>query len=82
MSAKVTINLNSNGIRALLASQPVSDVLKEHAEAIAARAGDGFEPVGPQRMRKDGRAAWGVAAKTYEAKYAEATDKALLKAVR
>ena len=40
--SKVRIELNSAGVRELLRSQPIADVLAEHAAAIAGRCGEGY----------------------------------------
>lgn len=83
MASKVRIELNHDGIRSLLLSEGVSAVCKDAAERIAARAGDGFEVVGPKRLGYGGgRVGWGVEAATNEARLAEAQDKALSRAVR
>lgn len=83
MAVKVTIELNHDGIRELLLSEPIAAECRNAAEAIAARAGDGFEVVGPQTLGYGGgRAGYGVAAETYEARLAEAEEGALSKAVR
>lgn len=83
MPTKVTIELNHDGIRELLMSAPIAAECEKAAQAIASRAGDGFEVVGPQSLGYGGgRAGYGVAATTYEARKAEAEDGALSKAVR
>lgn len=83
MATKVTIELDHDGIRELLLSEPIAAECRKAAEAIAARAGDGFEVVGPQSLGYGGgRVGYGVAAETYEARLAEAEDGALSKAVR
>ena len=79
----IRLELNSAGIAELLSSSAVASVCQEAAEAIAARAGDGFEVMEPMQMNfGGGRVGVGVQAATYEAKLAEATDKVLSKAVR
>ena len=40
--SKIRIELNSAGVRELLRSQSVADVLAEHAAAIAGRCGEGY----------------------------------------
>lgn len=86
MATRIEIKLNHDGITELLSSDAVGAVCKQQAEAIASRAGDGFEVWGPQKRggnRKGGsRVGYGVIAETYEAKLAEATFGVLSKAVR
>lgn len=83
MATKVTIELDHDGIRELLLSEPIAAECRKAAEAIAARAGDGFEVVGPQSLGYGGgRVGYGVSAETLEARIAEAEDGALSKAVR
>lgn len=83
MATKIRIELNHDGIRQLLMSQPIADECRKAAEAIAARAGDGFE-VSEKKHRNfgGGRIGYVVYTDTYEAREAEATDKVLSKAVR
>ena len=82
MPAKVRIELNSAGIRELLCSAPLAAECEKAASRIATAAGDGFE-VAPQIVAgvAGGRVACGAEAATYEAKLAEAEDRALSKAV-
>lgn len=40
--SKIKIELNSAGVRELLRSQSIADVLAEHASAIAGRCGEGY----------------------------------------
>ena len=83
MATKVRIELDHDGIRALLESAEIAAECERAAQAIASRAGEGFEVVGPQQRRYGGgRVGYGVRAATYEAKLAEAEDKVLSKAVR
>lgn len=83
MPTKVTIELNHDGIKELLMSPAIGGEVRKAAEAIASRAGDGFEVVGPQGLGYGGgRVGYGVVAETYEAKLAEAEQGALSKAVR
>ena len=83
MPTKVTIELDHDGIRQLLMSQPIAAECERAAGKIAAAAGDGFE-VMPQRQMSygGGRVGFAVKTATYEARLAEAEDKALSKAVR
>lgn len=83
MATKVRIELRSDDIRRLLMSQPIANECQKAAEKIAARAGDGFEVLPAKEMGfGGGRVGYAVGAMTYEARLAEAEDKALSKAVR
>lgn len=83
MAKKLTIELDHDGIKQLLLSAEVAEACKDAAEQVASRAGEGFVVVGPQRLwYGGGRSGYGVSAETYEAKLAEAENKALSKAVR
>ena len=82
MATKVRIELNHDGIRELLCSAPIGNECMKAAEAIAARAGDGFVVLPLMELTRAGRIGAAVAAESYEAKRAEAEDKVLTKAVR
>ena len=83
MATKIRIELNHDGIKELLLSDAIGGEVRKAAEAIAERAGDGFEVVGPQGLGYGGgRVGYGVVADTYEAKLAEAENKVLSRAVR
>lgn len=83
MAAKVRIELNSDGIRELLMSQPIADECEKAARDIAERAGEGFEVLPAKQMGfGGGRVGYAVYTATYEARVAEAEDKVLSKAVR
>lgn len=83
MATKVTIELNHEGIRELLRSQPIAAECEKAAEAIAARAGEGFVVLPLREMGfGGGRIGYAVKTDTYEACVAEAEDKVLSKAVR
>lgn len=41
--AKVRVKLNRSGVKALLKSAEMKALCKEHADAIRARCGDGYE---------------------------------------
>lgn len=78
--ARTTVRLEFNqaGFAALAKGPEVAALLERKAEAIAAAAGDGFEvtsAVGATRARST------VLAATQEARVAEATDKALTRAI-
>lgn len=82
MSAKVTIQYNSDGFRQILNSPDVANLVGQQARSIAARAGEGFEVDGPRSMNYGGgRIGAFVSAKTREARESEATDKTLTRAV-
>lgn len=83
MATKVRIELNHDGIRDLLKSQPIAAECEKAAQAIAARAGDGFEVLPLRQMGfGGGRVGCAVKTGTYDACIAEAEDKVLSKAVR
>ena len=83
MATKVRIELDHDGIRDLLKSQPIAAECERAAEKIAARAGDGFEVLPAREMGfGGGRVGYAVHAATYDAMLAEAEDKVLSKAVR
>ena len=83
MATKVRIELDHDGIKSLLMSQPIADECKKAAEKIASRAGEGFEVLPVKEMGfGGGRVGYAVTTGTYEARLAEAEDKVLSKAVR
>ena len=83
MATKIRIELNHDGIRQLLMSQPIANECRKAAEEIAARAGDGFDVLPAKELGfGGGRVGYAVYTDTYEARLAEAEDKALSKAVR
>ena len=78
MATSVRIVLNRKGMRQLLRSPEVLADLKRRAEAIAAAAGSGMEVsamVGRNRARAS------VITATSEARNAEATSRALTRAI-
>lgn len=78
MAANVRIEMNRAGVGALLKSAEVQADLKRRAEAIAQAAGDGMDVdvrVGKTRARASVRTG------TFEARRAEARDKALTSAL-
>lgn len=82
MGTKVRIELNHDGIRELLCSAPIASECEKAAKRIASAAGDGFEVTQSKRLGfGGGRVGVGVEAATYEARLAEAEDKALSRAV-
>lgn len=91
MPTKIRIELNHDGIRELLMSEPIANECRKAAQEIADRAGVDFEVVevkgpneydGSKYAENKGRAGYMVVATTYDAKVAEAIDKVLSKAVR
>lgn len=78
MADRVRIVVNRNGVRDLLRSPEVHNDLRERAEKIARAAGDGFEAdseVGRNRARAS------VRTTTRKAREAEATQRALTRAI-
>ena len=79
MAEKVRLEINSEGIQAVLKSPEVQELLRSKAERIAAAAGgDGFEVdarVGATRARAS------VVTASKAARKAEAEDRALTKAI-
>lgn len=74
------LELDHDGIAALLRSQPIAGECEASARRIAAVAGDGFEVVGPRSTGQ--RVAYSVRGATEDAMVAEATDKSLSRAVQ
>lgn len=75
----LVIKLNSSGIRELLKSPGVVADLEDRASRIAAAAGAGMETAGATIGRNRARAT--VVTASYEAMLAEATDRALTRAI-
>lgn len=78
--SNIKIKLTRNGPRDIRISKGVEDDLMARAERIASAAGPGMEArqsAGPRRSRA--RAA--VVTTTYEARYAEATRRALTNSI-
>jgi hypothetical protein len=76
--ADVRFELDSNGVKALLRSEPVRAEIERRANAIAEAAGPGFEAsvrVGANRVHGS------VYATTVEAMLAEANEQALTRAI-
>lgn len=78
MAEKIRIDINSAGIQELLKSSPVQALLIAKAQRIAAAAGPGMEA--SSRIGKI-RARASVITATYQARKAEAVDRALTKAL-
>lgn len=75
---KTKIRFNYDGFNAVRRSEGVKQDLQARAERIAAAAGPGFET---RATINPGRAGVLVYAESYEAAVAEATDKALTRAI-
>lgn len=80
MAKKIRLEMNSKGFQELLKSQAVQDDLARRANAIAAAAGEGMEARTRTGNLGD-RVVAEVRTATYEARRAEATDKALTSAI-
>lgn len=78
MAGTVRVVLNSAGVRALLRSEAVRADLERRAKAIAEAAGEGF--VAESRITGL-RARASVRTDTADARAAEATDRALTRAI-
>lgn len=82
MATKIRIELNSDGIRQLLTSQPIANECEKAAQKVAAAAGEGFEVLPLRQMNfGGGRVGYAVHAESYAAKVAESEEKTLSKAV-
>lgn len=79
MSSKVKVKLNRSGVRSLLRSSEMQEMLSERAKEIQQRAGDDYEQdvfVGTNRANAM------VSAATYQAKSDNMKNNTLLKAVK
>ncbi len=74
----VELKLNSDGIKELLKSDEIAAACKEQADAIASRAGDGYEVTTRQYPE---RIAYAVNAETKEARQDNLKNNTLLKAL-
>lgn len=79
MSAKIRIELNSEGVRELLRSPEMAAICREQAKAIAGRAGSGY---GVSTYTGTNRVNASVMTETEEAARDNAKNNTLLKAVR
>ena len=77
--SKVEIKLNREGVRELLRSSEMEAIVREHAEAVAGRAGGGYEGTG---FTGRNRVNASVKAKTVAARRDNLKNNTLLKAVR
>lgn len=80
MPVRVVIELDHDGIRALLNEPGVAAACREQAERIAAAAGDGFH-VTREYHPSGARSMFRVYGDSDEARFAEADEKTLSKAV-
>lgn len=82
-TAKIRMEFDDSGFQAILSSSQVASLVMGEGQKIAARAGDGFEckQYRTSGLRYD-RPAAVVYTDTLAAMVAEATDKALTKAVQ
>lgn len=78
---KIRIELNRDGFKELLNSSEVTDLVKEHAEKIADRCGDGYESKTYRGSYGGGRVLATVRPVTLDALKDEAENKTLEKAV-
>ncbi len=77
--SKVKIELNRAGVRDLLQSTDMQSLLREHAEAIAGRAGEGY---GADSVVLSTRAVASAYTETFEAMRDSMKNNTLLKAVK
>lgn len=78
----IRIELDHAGIAELLNSAAIAGECEQAAQAIASRAGEGFEVEGPWHAGfGGGRTAYRVRTATQEARLAESEDQALSRAV-
>lgn len=75
---KVKIELNSSGIRQLLKSEEVGQMLKQQAEQVRARCGSGYST---DLYQASSRVIAGVFAETAEAAKQNSRENTLLKAL-
>ncbi len=79
MANKVTLELNSDGVRELLRSKEMMDIVEGYAQDIANRCGDGYEVstyTGTNRVNAS------VLTATWEAYKDNLDNNTILKAVR
>jgi hypothetical protein len=82
MATKIKIELNHDGIRELLSSEPIAAECEKAAQRIADIAGEGFEVLETRKVGfGGGRVGSAVHAASYAAKVEEAENKTLSKAV-
>ena len=84
MGGKATLNgitMNHEGWRKFLLGDEIRSVVQKHTNAIASRAGEGFNPTVYEGDYGGGRWVGAVHADTYEAIRLEAEQKTLTKAV-
>lgn len=82
MPAKVRVEMNHEGVEALLSSAPVFNMIRDTAESIAAAAGTNFEAETSVGVRhKSKRAVAIIRPVNYEGLVEEARDKVLTRAI-
>lgn len=81
MAESIRIVINHDGFRELLCSDEMHDLVQEHAEAVAQRAGDGFEATTFMGGFGGGRWVGNVKTISTEARKAEAENMVLSQAV-
>ena len=74
----VRIRINPRGVRKILRSREVQNDLDKRAKAIARQAGDGFMA---SSMKGRNRARASVITDSYDARKAEADDRALTRSI-
>lgn len=77
--SKTKVKLNSAGVRELLKSKEMQEVITEHATSIKGRAGDGYEQDLQVGKNRANAMVW---AETSKAKSENFENNTLLKAVR
>lgn len=77
--ASVRIKLKRKGIRELLNSEPMAELVREHGQTVASRSGDGYEAAPVHKTGQ--RVAVNVYAGTKEAYYDNLENNTLLKAI-
>lgn len=81
MTAQIRVELNSEGIKALLEGPEVDGMLRREAQKVARRAGAGFGYYTYKGSYGGGRAMGTVRPRTEAAARREAEEKALTKAL-
>lgn len=79
MNEKFEIKLISKGVRELLKSEEISEICRAQAEAVAGRAGEGYEV---EERHYPERSGYIVKADTYMARKDNSENNTLLKALQ
>lgn len=77
--AKIRVKLNRSGVKALLKSAEMKTICKEHADAIRARCGDGYESDSYTGKNRVNAMVWPSSAK---ARQDNANNNTILKALK